>query len=299
MSPAAGSVCVMDASTQLGSSLVEGLLRRGYTVHAAVQGHGGDHLQSSNRVAFENKKLKIFESDPFDYHSIINALKGCSGLFYSFEPPLDHSTYDEYMAEVEVRAAHNVLEACAQIDTIDKVVFTSSATAIIWRSDNQNELDERIWSDINFCRKFKLWHALSKTLAEKCAWALAMDRAISMVSINAGLIILPDLSIANPYLKGAAEMYEDGVFVTVDLDFLVNAHICVYEDVSSYGRYLCFNHVINQTQDALHLAKLLTPPPSQSQCYKKDETRTRMIEQKISNKKLNKLMVDFESGSQL
>lgn len=302
MAPAAaGSVCVMDASTQLGSSLVERLLRRGYTVHAVVQGHGDDHLLlSSNRVAFENKKLKIFQSDPFDYHSIIDALKGCSGLFYSFQPPLDHPTYDECMAEVEVRAAHNVLEACAQIDTMDKVVFTSSANAVIWRSDNQKELDERNWSDINFCRKFKLWHGLSKTLAEKCAWALAMDRGISMVSINAGLIMHPDLlSITNPYLKGAAEMYEDGVFVTVDLDFLVDAHICVYEDVSSYGRYLCFNHVINQTQDALHLAKLLTTPAanSQSPCYEEDETRTRMIEQKISNKKLNKLMVDFESGS--
>ena len=27
----------------------------------------------------------------------------------------------------------------------------------------------------------------------------------------------PHLTIKNPYLKGAAEMYEDGVFVTVDL----------------------------------------------------------------------------------
>lgn len=112
----------------------------------------------------------------------------------------------------------------------------------------------------------QLWHALSKTLAEKCGWGLAMDREISMVTINAGLVMLPDLSIANPYLKGAAEMYKNGVFVTVDLDFLVNAHICVYEDVSSYGRYLCFNHVINQTQDALHLAKIFTPP-SQFQWY--------------------------------
>lgn len=107
----------------------------------------------------------------------------------------------------------------------------------------------------------QLWHGLAKTLAEKSGWALAMDRGVNMVSINAGLLMLPDLSITNPYLKGAAEMYEHGVFVTVDLDFLVDAHICVYEDISSYGRYLCFNHVINQTQDALKLAYLLTPPP--------------------------------------
>lgn len=62
------------------------------------------------------------------------------------------------MVEVEVRAAHNVLEACAQTDTIEKVVFTSSITAVIWR-ENRNwmpDLDERNWSEPNFCKKFKV-----------------------------------------------------------------------------------------------------------------------------------------------
>ena len=103
---------------------------------------------------------------------------------------------------------------------------------------------------------------MSKTLAEKTAWALAMDREVNMVTINAGLLMAHDLSIKSPYLRGAAEMYEDGVFVTVDLDFLVNAHICVYEDVSSYGRYLCFNRIINTHDDAVKLARKLTPTAS-------------------------------------
>lgn len=110
----------------------------------------------------------------------------------------------------------------------------------------------------------QLWYALSKTLAEKTAWALAMDRGISMVSINGGLLMSPDLTITNPYLKGAAEMYEDGVFVTVDQRFFVDSQICVFEDVSSYGRYLCFNHVINCNEDAMRLALILLPP-SQAQ----------------------------------
>lgn len=296
------TVCVMDASGRLGSTLVERLLKRGYTVHAAVQTQGD--LSSFGGLASDNKNLKVFHSDPFDYHSVVDALKGCSGLFYTFEPPQDHSTtYDENMIEVEVRAAHNVLEACAQTDTMEKVVFTSSATAVIWRdhqmSDSSAELDEKNWSEINFCRKFKLWHALSKTLAEKTAWALAMDRGLSMVSINAGLLMVPDLSIRNPYLKGAAEMYENGLLATADLDFLVDAHICVYEDVSTYGRYLCFNHVVTNTEDAVKLAKFLTPSALESQSYDEDKVNDRMIQQRISNKKLNKVMVDFECGSQL
>ncbi|XP_057510547.1 cinnamoyl-CoA reductase-like SNL6 isoform X1 [Actinidia eriantha] len=298
------TVCVMDASGRLGSALVQRLLQRGYSIHAAVQNHSENESLKAIRIGNYKQKLKIFDLDPFDYQSIIEALKGCSGLFYTFEPPQDQNTYDEFMGEVEVRVAHNVLEACAQTDTIDKVVFTSSATAVIWREDHRNnksslsdaELDERNWTDINFCRKFKLWHALSKTLAEKTAWALAMDRGINMVCINAGLLVGPDLSITNPYLKGAAEMYEDGVFVTVDLNFLVDAHICVFEDVSSYGRYLCFNHVIHCNKDAVRLAQMLTPAIPQPQKYDQDR---RMIQQRISNKKLNKLLVDFESGPQV
>ncbi|RWR81025.1 cinnamoyl-CoA reductase-like protein SNL6 [Cinnamomum micranthum f. kanehirae] len=265
MAPAAApnesskTVCVMDASGYLGTHLVETLLQRGYIVHAAVENHGD--YQPSHGFSFEKKNLKIFHSDPLDYPSVMDAIKGCSCLFYSFEPPKECSTYDEYMVEVEVRAAHNVLEACAQTDTIEKVIFTSSTTAVIWR-ENRNSMpdfDERSWSEPNFCKKFKLWHALSKTMAEKTAWALAMDRGVNMVSINAGLLTGPNLSITNPYLKGAAEMYEDGVFVTVDVKFLVDAHVCAFEQASAYGRYLCFNHVINRPEDAVKLARMLTP----------------------------------------
>ncbi|KAM7254055.1 hypothetical protein ACFE04_031737 [Oxalis oulophora] len=287
-----GTVCVMDASGRLGSGLIDCLLQRGYTVHAAVQNHG--EAQFNEVTCDHKKKLKVFNADPFDYQTIADALKGCSGLFYSYEPPQDQPDYDEFMSEMEARAAHNVLEACAQSETIDKVVFTSSATAVVWRDDDKSissDLDEKYWSDINFCRKFKLWHGLSKTVAEKAAWALAMDRGVSMVTINAGLLLGPNLTLSNPYLKGAAEMYEDGVFVTVDLNFLVDAHICVYEDVSSYGRYICFNHVINRNEDAMELAKMLTPSiPSPPQSSEED---TRIISQKISNKKLNKTMVEF------
>lgn len=117
----------------------------------------------------------------------------------------------------------------------------------------------------------QLWHALSKTVTEKTAWALAMDRTVNMVTVNAGLLMSPDLSINHPYLKGAAEMYEDGTFVTVDLNFLVGAHISVFEDVSSYGRYLCFNHVISSPEDAFELARKLSlsapSPPQRSVSY--------------------------------
>ncbi|XP_022156859.1 cinnamoyl-CoA reductase-like SNL6 [Momordica charantia] len=243
----------------------------------------------------DNKRLRIFHSDPFDYHSILDALRGCYGLFYTFDSP-HHQP--EMMEEVEVRAAHNVLEACAQTQTIHKVVFTSSVTAVVWgqhrNSSSLSHLDERFWSDPHFCRKFKLWHGLSKTLAEKTAWALAMDRGVNMVSVKAGLLVGPDLTIDNPYLKGAAEMYERGLFVTVDLSYLVEAHICVFQDASSYGRYICFNNIINTHEDAVDLARKLTSLPQSE-----GEPSTSVVPQRISNKKLSKLLMSFKEEVQI
>ncbi|XP_068634515.1 cinnamoyl-CoA reductase-like SNL6 [Aristolochia californica] len=288
------SVCVMDASSLLGALLVESLLERGYTVHAAVQSHG--NLNLFKGYASESRKLKVFQSDPFDYQSIMDAIKGCSGLFYTFEPPQEQTIYDEFMAEIEVRAAHNVLEACAQAETVEKVVFTSSITAVVWKENRQSgpEFDERDWSDTNFCRKFKLWYALAKTKAEKTAWALAMDRGINMVSVNGGLLMGSQLSLSDPYLKGAAEMYEDGVLVTVDDRALVDAHVSVFEGPSTYGRYLCFSRVINRAEDAVKLAQKLTPD---ALCSPTSDD-VRIFQQRISNKKLNKQMVQFQTGLQ-
>lgn len=197
---------------------------------------------------------------------------------------------------MEVRATHNALEACAQTITIDKVVFTSSATAVIWKENRKAVgVDESNWSDVNFCRKFKLWHALGKTLAEKTAWALAMDRGLAMVSINSGLVtsVNSDLVVTNPYLKGAAEMYKDGVFVTVDSEFLADAHVCVYEDVSSFGRYLCFDNLISRPEDAVKFAQMLTPPSSGSPPL--PPPCAGEVTPRIHNRKISKLMMDFHT----
>jgi nucleoside-diphosphate-sugar epimerase len=69
----------------------------------------------------------------------------------------------ESTVETEVRAAHNVLEACAQTDAMERVVFTSSVTAVVWSgagagvgAHREEVADERSWSDLAFCRKFKV-----------------------------------------------------------------------------------------------------------------------------------------------
>lgn len=43
----------------------------------------------------------------------------------------------------------------------------------------------------------QLWYALAKTLSEQAAWALAVDRMLNMVSINAGLVLGPAVALQN------------------------------------------------------------------------------------------------------
>ncbi|XP_047094074.1 cinnamoyl-CoA reductase-like SNL6 [Lolium rigidum] len=287
------SVCVMDASGPLGHALVHRLLRRGYTVHAATYGRSRDDEAALLAASSQGDRLKLFRADPFDYHSIADAVRGCSGLFCMFDAH-DQAPADEFMVEVEVRAAQNVLEACAQTDAMERVVFTSSVTAVIWKDDHKlvDAIDERNWSDLNFCRNKKFWHALAKTLSEKTAWALAMDRGVDMVAINAGLITGPGLSNAHPYLKGAADMYQNGVLVTVDAEFLADAHVAAYECPTAYGRYLCFNNAVCRPEDAVKFAHMLSPSAPRS--LPSDELK--VVPQRIQNKKLNKLMVEFASA---
>jgi nucleoside-diphosphate-sugar epimerase len=60
--------------------------------------------------------------------------------------------------DLEVRGAINVVEACAQTENVEKIVFTSSLTAAIWRENicTDEDVDERSWSDQQFCRKMKV-----------------------------------------------------------------------------------------------------------------------------------------------
>lgn len=63
------------------------------------------------------------------------------------------------MVDTEMRAAHNALEACAQTETMERVVYTSSVTAVIWKDNRRSlsaQMNERNWSDPNFCREFNV-----------------------------------------------------------------------------------------------------------------------------------------------
>ncbi|KAJ7979558.1 Cinnamoyl-CoA reductase-like [Quillaja saponaria] len=288
-----GTACVLGASTYVGLWIVKGLLSRGYAVHAAIQKNGETEIEKKIKdMERLEERLVVFSVDVLDYRSILVALKGCSVLFCCFD---SSDGYDEKMVDLEVRGTINVVEACAQTDGIEKIVFSSSLTAAIWRENicSEKDVDEKSWSDQNFCRTRKLWYAMAKTLSEKAAWALAMDRMLNMVSINAGLVLGPGIAQQNPwstisYLKGADQMYENGVLAFVDVNFLADVHIRAFEDPSTCGRYFCFNKIVNTEEQAVKLAERLNPLITLPPRYECQEGE--VYAERIRNKKLQKLI---------
>ncbi|XP_058113944.1 cinnamoyl-CoA reductase-like SNL6 [Magnolia sinica] len=285
-------ICVLDASSYVGFHILEELLHRGYNVHAAVQSNGkGEVVRRIEEMSGLDERLVVFGVDFLDYHSILVALKSCCALFCC----LDSSDgYDEGMVDMEVRGVINVVEACAQTDSVQKMVFTSSLTAGIWRENIclEKDVDERSWSDAEFCRKMKLWYALAKTQSERAAWALAMDRMVNMVSINAALVLGPCVVHQNPtstmsYLKGAAQMCERGVLAIVDVNFLVDCHIRAFENRSACGRFFCYNQVMRTDEDAIKLAESLSPLISMPARY---ECKAVVYEERLRKEKLNRLI---------
>ncbi|KAF7154285.1 hypothetical protein RHSIM_Rhsim01G0016100 [Rhododendron simsii] len=317
--PEKPTVCVLDSSTYVGFWVLRGLLSKGYTVHAAVQRNGKISSLSFSlslslslslsvcvctlyREAEIVKKIRdmegieeglvVYSVDVLDYHSILEALKGCCALFCCLD---SQEGYDDKMVDLEVRGAINVVEACAQTDSIQKIVYNSSLTAAIWRENicSEKDVDEKSWSNQDFCRKKKLWYALAKTLSEQAAWALAMDRMVNMVCVNSGLVLGPSVAKKNPqitmsYLQGAAQMYENGVLAIVDVNFLADVNIRAFEDQSTCGRYFCFNQIVNTEQETVKLAESLSPLISLPPRYECQGSE--VFAERLRNKKLNKLV---------
>lgn len=67
------------------------------------------------------------------------------------------------MANMEVRAAEQVIEACVRTESVRKCVFTSSLAACIWRQSDRHGrqqgppvVDESCWSDESLCQDKKV-----------------------------------------------------------------------------------------------------------------------------------------------
>ncbi|KAI9176244.1 hypothetical protein LWI28_000327 [Acer negundo] len=298
-------VCVTSGVSFLGLAIVNRLLLRRYCVRIILDNQEDveklRELENRGEMRTNNNNVSVITAKLTQVEDLIQAFDGCRGVFHTsaFTDPAGLSGYSKSMAEIEVKATENVIKACARTPSVRNCVLTSSLLACSWRygaaaQDLSPVVNHDSWSDESLCINKKLWYALGKLRSEKAAWKLAEDSGFKLTTICPGLITGPDFIDRNPtatiaYLKGAQEMYANGLLATVDVMRLADSHVCVYEEMNktASGRYICFDRVIESEDEAEKLAKEMGMPANKL-CGNACEHIPCHFE--LSNKKLTSLM---------
>ncbi|KAJ3684996.1 hypothetical protein LUZ61_014160 [Rhynchospora tenuis] len=270
-------VCVTGGISFVGFAVVNRLLEVGYTVRLALETQEDlDKLREMDMFGEMGRDgVWTVMANVMDLDSLCRAFEGCVGVFHTsaFVDPSGVSGYTKHMADLEAKAAERVIEACVQTQSVRKCVFTSSLLACVWRQNYPHDrrlptrLDENCWSDESLCRDKKLWFALGKTMAEKAAWRAARGRDLKLVTICSALVTGPGFRRRNStssiaYLKGANEMFSEGLLATVNVERVAEAHVAVYEAMNNTagGRYICYDHKIQRAEEAAELDRQLGIP---------------------------------------
>jgi len=253
-----------------------------------------DHLLALAAGAGEGR-LSVFRCDLLDGAVLLDAARGCSGVFHLASPCTIDPVSDpqKQLIVPAVEGTLNVLRAAKEAGGVRRVVVTSSNAAIVpspgWPAGEVR--DERCWTDIDYCEKNGLWYSVSKTLAEKAAWKFAEENGLDVAVVNPGAVMGPiippninsSMSILLRLLQGCTEDYRDVFMGAVHVEDVAMAHILVFENPSASGRHLCIESISHWSDFAAKVAELY--PSYKVPKFPKD-TQPGLVRAEVGSKKL-------------
>ncbi|MBK9533656.1 MAG: NAD-dependent epimerase/dehydratase family protein [Flavobacteriales bacterium] len=266
-------VMVSGANGYVASWLVKRLLDDGLTVHAAVRNPNDEkkiaHLKEA--AAKSSGQIKFFAGDLLKPGSYKAAMEGCE-LVYHTASPFTTTVKDpqKELIDPAVKGTENVLRSATEVDSVKRVVVTSSCAAIYGDAiDTVNapggKLTEEIWNTTSSLEYQP--YSFSKTLAEKKAWELAKSQdKWDLVTVNMSLVMGPALNPGNTTsesinilkMLGGGEMKMGaprmGVGL-VDVRDVAEAHFKAGFTPTAKGRYITSAH----STDLLEMGKVLLP----------------------------------------
>ncbi|GFZ21418.1 NAD(P)-binding Rossmann-fold superfamily protein [Actinidia rufa] len=157
-----------------------------------------------------------------------------------------------------IKGTLNVLGSCTKASSVKRVVLTSSCSSIRYRDDVQHvsPLNESHWSDLEYCKRYNLWYAYAKTIAEKEAWKIAEESEIDLVVVNPSFVVGPllapqptsTLQLILSVVKGLRGEYPNTTVGFVHIDDVVAAHILAMEESKASGRLICSSTVAHWSE---------------------------------------------------
>ncbi|KAF5953646.1 hypothetical protein HYC85_006502 [Camellia sinensis] len=157
-----------------------------------------------------------------------------------------------------IKGTLNVLSSCAKATSVRRVVLTSSCSSIRYRDDVQlvSPLNESHWSDLEYCKRYNMWYAYAKTIAEKEAWRVAEESGIDLVVVNPSFVVGPlltpqptsTLQLILAIIKGLGGEYPNTTVGFVHIDDVVAAHLLAMEERKASGRLICSSSVAHWSE---------------------------------------------------
>lgn len=195
-------ILVTGGSGYIASWIIKYLLDEGKTVHTTVrnleQKEKYSHLQE---LAQNNKgSLKLFAADLLQPGSFHEAMKGCQLVMHTASPFFIMGIKDaqKELVQPACEGTANVLNTANEIDTVRRVVLTSSVAAIYGDNIDVRKTPNNIFTEEYWNTSSSLAHnpySFSKTEAEKEAWKITeQQNRWDLVAINPGFVLGPSLS---------------------------------------------------------------------------------------------------------
>ena len=220
-------------------------VERGAAVAAILNPHLPPAARARQADDFEVVMAELLSDEGWD-----DAMKECRFVLHVASPLPWTIPRDENELITPAReGALRVLRFAKQAG-VERVVLTSSISAVAYGQDRDHVFDESDWSNVEDSRLSA--YDKSKTVAERAAWAYmdsaASDSTMDLVVINPGLVLGPLLSnewslsaeLIIKMMNRAVPAIPDLRMVMVDVRDVAAAHLKAMTNTQASGqRFLC------------------------------------------------------------
>jgi len=247
-------VLVTGASGYLATHVVQQLLTSDkYRVRGTVRSLKNETKVKELKELVPNAKypLELCEANLENKDSWVAAVQGCSYVFHLASPvPTTVPKDPEVVVGPAIRGTLNVLSACAETDTVKKVILTSSTAAVACGLDGHPNRTDHTYTERDFsipevCRPYER----SKVLSEKAAWKFVEElpeKKFDLIVMNPGVVFGPvitkstgtsvSVSFIKQMLAGETPGTVDLNVMVIDVRDVALAHIAALENPECNGK---------------------------------------------------------------
>jgi dihydroflavonol-4-reductase len=258
--PADGPVLVTGATGYVAGWVVKYLLDAGLTVHAAVR-DPDNTAKVAHLVEMATKspgKIRFFKADLLDRGSHEEAMRGCRIVMHTASPFTTKVTDPQRdLVDPALQGTRDILETAKRIDSVRRVVLTSSTVAVMTTGPDAFRPEPRTEADWHTSATIETnAYAFSKVVAEQAAWEIAQSQnRWKLVVVNPGFIVGPGTApsqtsasfdhlrnMANGTFSNGTPQVEVG---TVDVRDVAEAHMRAAFIDEAEGRNIVFAEVLS------------------------------------------------------